>query len=402
LTQFDIKCRIFYALVEPVMSYGCQIWGAYMLATSQARQRPWDNAADKVQAAFLREMAGVGRGVSTAVLLRDFHRRPLAHQWLKLACRWWASLAAMEPTRMAHVAWLSDIDLMLQGCQDCWTYNLLSALTWLELLPARAWNPAEGGDVSPDAVKLLCFEEKNVVAALHSKLFGTWHTLHPDPRAAGEVDHEKCIHAAWIMPMPAADHAAAPTPAHMKLCMPFAVLQTLARFRLGQHDLESRMARHRRHRGEARVPWGERWCKLCSVAGAPCERDRQAAGMGLCAEDLRHFLLECPAYSAIRCQCFPDVFAVGCDVADANAKVAAIFSEAGSLRHQQQLASCLMMMNRRRVHCLGLQTAAAGAAATGRQPAGRRARNPALDALNAIDAELDRLGIFACPIAADE
>ena len=94
--------------------------------------------------------------------------------------------------------------------------------------------------------------------------------------------------------------------------------------------------------------------------------------------------------------------AVGCDVADANAKVAAIFSEAGSLRHQQQLASCLMMMSRCRVHCLGLQTVAAGAAATGRQPAGRRARNPALDALNAIDAELDRLGIFACPIAADE
>lgn len=352
-----------------------------MLSTSTARKRPWENDVDKVQTEFLREMAGVGRGVSIAVLLRDFHRCPLAHRWIKLACRWWTSLAGLPAARMAHVAWRSDIALMLDGCKDCWTYKLLSALTWLNILPATAWNPAVSAAMTLDMVAQLRFEETDVITALHDKQMHSWQQVHPNPRTAGEAGHEQCIHAAWVMPL------GTPVPAHLKLCMPYAVMQCLSRFRLGQHDLESHVARRRRQRGLPRVPWEERWCKMCSVQGAPCEHARLEAGLPRAAEDLRHFLLECPAYALIRSDRFAGLFSGSDDVVDPDARVAAIFS-ADSLTRQRQLASCLMLMCRHRA-LLGLQAARAPE----RRPRG------AVHALDAMDAELDRLGFTACPVA---
>lgn len=301
-----------------------------------------------------------------------------------------------RPCRVA----LSDIALMLDGCEDCWTYKLLSVLTWLNILPASAWNPAANADMTIDVVAQLRFEEKDVVAAVHDRFMCSWQHVDPNPRTAGEEGHEQSIHAAWVMPVvagPAAEQQTRATaPLHLKLCMPYAVMQCLARFRLGQHDLESHVARRRRQRGLPRVPWAERWCKLCSVAGAPCERARLEAGMPTGAEDLRHFLLECPAYTVIRqSQDFAGLFSFGDDeVVDPDAKVAAIFSSQ-SLARQRQLASCLMMMCRHRAR-LGLQTARAPA--SGRQNPRQRPRG-ARHVLDAMDAELDRLGFTACPVA---
>jgi hypothetical protein len=62
ITQFDFKCRIFDVLVEPIMSYGCQVWGPEVFVSTVASTKPygaWSNA-EKVHLAYLRTMAGVG------------------------------------------------------------------------------------------------------------------------------------------------------------------------------------------------------------------------------------------------------------------------------------------------------------------------------------------------------
>jgi hypothetical protein len=409
LTQFDIKCRVFDALVEPVMSYACQIWGPYMLAPAAMRQTPWVNAADRVHLSFLRDMAGVGHGVSIEVLLRDFNRKPLANRWIKLACRWWSTLADMDATRVAHMAWMSDIALMVAGCKHCWTYKLLSILTTLNILPAALWDPEVNHDVSADTIARLSFEEKDVVAAMDAAAASRWLGLHPSPRDAGAEGHEKSIYAGWIMPMPAAaavDRGSAsggvanasatlPAPPHTKLCMPFASLQCLAQFRLGWHHLESQVARQRRSQtANGRVPWHQRWCRVCSIDRAPCEHARLASGAPPGAEDLRHFLLECPAYDAIRHQQHPDVFAVASGIGNGDARVAAIFS-APSLVHQQQLAQCLLAMVEHRT-ALGVRRhRGAGRAVQQQQQQHAAPHDPALQALDALDHELSALGIIA-------
>lgn len=151
------------------------------------------------------------------------------------------------------------------------------------------------------------------------------------------------------------------------------------------------MARQRRSQnGHARVPWNERWCKVCSVDGAPCQHARLASGAPRGAEDLRHFLLECPAYDVIRQQHFADVFSVASNAANADARVAAIFS-AAPLAHQQRLAQCLVQMTEHRTS-LGVRRRSRAAGQSAQQQ--QALPNP-LQALDALDDELSALGFIA-------
>jgi hypothetical protein len=97
----------------------------------------------------------------------------------------------------------------------------------------------------------------------------------------------------------------------MKSCLPLRVLQCLARLRAGAALLEVQTGRH------SRVPRHRRVCRLCScndpaVASKTVWRTRVHARTGAYdnVEDLRHFLLECPAYDLLRNSCttvfYPD------------------------------------------------------------------------------------------------
>jgi hypothetical protein len=74
ITQYDMKCRMFDIMVEPVMSYACHVWGPELCSAGLHRRpglRPC--AADNVHLAFLRYMTGAGRSSSIDVLMRDLH-----------------------------------------------------------------------------------------------------------------------------------------------------------------------------------------------------------------------------------------------------------------------------------------------------------------------------------------
>ena len=45
----------------------------------------------------------------------------------------------MSPSRVAHQALLADVDRMLNGCQDCWTYHFLLAMERLGVIQAPQW-----------------------------------------------------------------------------------------------------------------------------------------------------------------------------------------------------------------------------------------------------------------------
>jgi hypothetical protein len=99
ITQYDMKCRMFDIMVEPVMSYASHVWGPE-LCHKKLRMSSYEQpcAAEKVHLAFLRYMTGTSKGTSIHVLMRDMHRSPVLHHWVVLAARWWERL---HPTHAA-------------------------------------------------------------------------------------------------------------------------------------------------------------------------------------------------------------------------------------------------------------------------------------------------------------
>jgi hypothetical protein len=90
---------------------------------------------------FLRELYGPHCSASRDVLLRDTHRASLPGRWLSLAASWWEKLAAMPSTRLAHHTWLSGIQLMLSGRQNCWTFDFLEGLELIGFVQGNQWRP---------------------------------------------------------------------------------------------------------------------------------------------------------------------------------------------------------------------------------------------------------------------
>jgi hypothetical protein len=250
-------------------------------------------------------------GNKTDVLMCDLHRSPVMHHWVLLAARWWERLRAMPVDRLARVVWQSDVQLALNGCKT-WTYRMLSTMQRLGVVESAAWR-ARG--VSVTSVCALELNTAEVSAALARLVKDRWVDVGADvadPRTATSAQVTMSTHAAWVHPMGPGDVFDRSTqPAYMKLCLPFRVLQCLARLRTGAALLEVQTGRH------SRVPRHRRVCRLCScndpgVASRTVRRTRIHARTGTYdnVEDLRHFLLECPAYDHLRSSCttvfYPD------------------------------------------------------------------------------------------------
>ena len=134
-------------------------------------------------------------------------------------------------------------------------------------------------------------------------------------------------------------------PRYMKLYLPLAKLQCLARYRLAALHLEGR-----KHHGTLTA---YRFCPLCSVSGCKSvwhDRVTTRCG-GLQPEDLRHFMLDCPAYDHIR-ESFPTVFSLPVLTAPCHRLQAAF-----DCVDQQALVHCIWHMDLYRCHLLGLKHA---------------------------------------------
>jgi hypothetical protein len=70
-------------------------------------------------------MSGAGTRVKQQLLLYDFASL-VSHHWVALAVRWWDTLLLeCNIGRMATRALRDDVQFMLFGCKDCWSYRLL-------------------------------------------------------------------------------------------------------------------------------------------------------------------------------------------------------------------------------------------------------------------------------------
>lgn len=358
LTQFDIKTRMFDVLVEPVMSYAAHVWGPSVF--HKKLRQPYNTEAEKVHLSFLRVMTGVGKAAARDVLYRDLHRAPILHHWVILAARWWNRLAkrgAEEQPGVAYHAWLSDLDLMLHGCKDCWAYHLLKTLTALRLVEADQWQASAGATL--DSLKELEWDEDSVRSALLHVHGEGWQGVlaagRVDPRQAPSAGLAKITHNGWVYPYePDTDycdrHSA---PAYTLLCLPFPVLRNLAQLRIGWAHLEVDLGRMKK----PTVPRGMRACRACNCASSNAawqQLSRARSGLHEVVEDLLHFVMECPAYDDLRDRClaFPATWRLTLGgPASAAKSMAGLFASC----QQMALANTLYYMKVRRAELLGLQ-----------------------------------------------
>lgn len=133
LRQPAFLCQLFGTLVEPVLSYACQVWGPEGFAGRQLDQ-PFQHQIGKVQVAFLRSFCGLSSRIRQDVLLHEFGQLPVMHHWVALAARLWNSMAQLPETALLRHAFTDAVDLYLDGCQACWVGRMLGTLGQLGLL----------------------------------------------------------------------------------------------------------------------------------------------------------------------------------------------------------------------------------------------------------------------------
>jgi hypothetical protein len=153
-----------------------------------------------------------------------------------LAASWWAKLADMEPARLAHQVWLSDIDVMLHGCTNCWTYHLLKGLEEKGFISGNQWRSGAPG-VTVDSVKSITITKEEVMQAALRYQAAHWQAViaaSNDPREAVSDGTHVGTHAAWVHEVDAdIVHSRDNAPKFLHLCLPRGVLRCLGRYRLG-------------------------------------------------------------------------------------------------------------------------------------------------------------------------
>jgi hypothetical protein len=282
----DMHGRLFDSLVQPILSYGCEVWGPDHSAesTKPSKQLAATLGDKEVRLPFLRQSLGVGKQTPTAPMLTDLGRKPLAVYWITMAAKLWNRALARPPTdylRLALAANLTESGRM-RGAErkGMWASQLTACLGNLGVDWGSRSQPKQIG-----------------IQALARAAEGLWETQTqwqidaaireqpvrqvPDDASRGFVGH---TYSQWFKPAKWTRRAS-----YAYSLNSHAAVQAVAKFRLGMHGLAVQAARLQ---PGARLPRSQRTCPCCNAG----------------REDEMHMLIECPAYDGLRAE-FPDMFA---------------------------------------------------------------------------------------------
>ena len=288
ITQSDFMLRLFNVLVEPVLSYGCQIWGPDMFLQSTTDvQSILDHAQEKVQLDFIRLIAGLPKCAHRWVTLYEFGAYPLHIHWLGLCTRFWSKTLSYPDNRITKHAMHDNIRLYLSGCSTCWTARFLKALHVIGVISDTSLRAA----TSVELVCQLKLAEQDVICKarmfFHGCIWGQGIPRNPVTAPSSHV--VLSAYMFWVMsPIQQQDNTKLGAP-HLKAFLPCKHRSILARLRIGGFDLNIHTGKFHGLAREVRI------CHVCN--------NNQV-------EDLRHFLCVCPAYAGIR-QKFASVFNQG-------------------------------------------------------------------------------------------
>lgn len=274
----ELQLRLFDTMVKPVMCYGCQIWGA-AYAIPKSATAALENPMQKLHMRFLRHVSGAASHVPLEALLQEFSAEPIVCYGLKLALRFWNTLASHD-SEVLLLAFRDNVRLAKLGMSTCWAGNLLNVVAQLD--DTYVGVLCDGRDVHN-----IQFDVDELVGRLRARVMSKFHDTSPlgDPRTWPSDGVKLCAYRAWF-------DLGDDTLLHPHIrCRRIAkgVHRTYMRFRLGCTDNAVNLGRMQR---QGRQPRAARTCPCCRAA---------------VPEDELHMVFECSSYSAIR-SFFSDVF----------------------------------------------------------------------------------------------
>ena len=254
-------------------------------------------AAEAVHIDFLRHLGGLPSTTPRWLVLAEFGRRPLLLRWLALAARWWERMKGMHAARedapsgdgligcaLTVDAFSESVRLFVEdpAC-GCWAAEFLRCMRMLGVADATPCT-------SVAEVLALDITEESVRSAGVAAVNGWWVNAGCEwvnPRTASGDRVWASTYRRWVQGAPDAV-----TP-HLKAFLTYKDRRTLMRLRVGSYPLRVCTGRNEgsgaaNATGDGRpgtrcIPRTQRTCKVCGTV-----------------EDLKHFLLECPAYAAVK------------------------------------------------------------------------------------------------------
>lgn len=115
-----LQCHLFSTLVQPVLLYGSEVWGAYHFAKIASPQFMYGlrGPTEQLQLMFLRQSLGVFTSTPVAPMLHETGRRPLVHSMVSRVLEFWNKLAACPAQDIARIALMDSIRMAVEGKQS--------------------------------------------------------------------------------------------------------------------------------------------------------------------------------------------------------------------------------------------------------------------------------------------
>jgi hypothetical protein len=256
ITSAILMFRLFDALVEPILTYGSEVWVSYELGKLDLKHL-LDDSFEHPHLTFLRSVFRVGRNVPRQNLYMETNRWPMVLRCVAAILRYFNYLLSLPSDRVVKRAFLAD--LQLSRFASSWSSELLDFLSVYHRPSFERIHAAlRSGDFqSCESIPVQCVLD-SVYAALRSEMWMVQDGSHR--------------HTYLSLFAPVLGQSAPYLTDQLHACD----MRLLTGFRLGQHCLSSAAS----CRGGVSDS-----CPFC-LDGV--------------LESERHFVFACPAYASVR------------------------------------------------------------------------------------------------------
>ena len=243
------KIKLFDALVQPILMYGCEIWGFHKA-----------DDIERVHVKFLKQILGVRRQTSNIAVYGELGRVPLyVLRKIRILKYWFKILNSQDS--LLYKVYAQQVNSLMQGsAENNWVFQIKSLLN--ELGFTYLW----------DNQTLTKLQVEMVIQCIYDQYFQSWYGA---VNASSKLETLKCLNKVFNFEK------------YLSCIKVDCHRVALTRLRCSAHKLMIEEGRYRNIERNLRL------CQFCNLN---------------VVEDEFHFLLICPAYRDLRIVTLPRYF----------------------------------------------------------------------------------------------